>query len=408
MPTPIPGQLDIENRTLVVVLVFLGLVLGRAGVSAEPAPAPMPSFDPEAIGFFESKVRPILAEGCVRCHGAKKQASELRLDSRAAALQGGANGPAVVPGKPDESLLIQAVRHSEDLKMPPTPQPKLGSESLATLERWVSMGAPWSSDPIPTPEARDQAASRHWAFQPIATVAPPRLDGSPATWASTPIDAFIADRLGREGLTASPRADKRTLIRRVRFDLTGLPPTAEEVAAFVADDRPDAFERLVDRLLASPAYGERWGRHWLDIARYADTRGYTVANQERRYPFAYTYRDYVIEAFNQDLPFDRFVEQQLAADLLEAKPDAGSGSGSGSAPRSLAGLGFLTVGRRFLGNVHDDIDDRIDVVCRGLLGLTVTLPAATTTSSTRSRRPTITRFTVFSPAPRSRRWTSCR
>ena len=175
-----------------------------------------------------------------------------------------------------------------------------------------------------------------------------------------PIDAFILAKLEEKGLAPSKPADRRTLIRRVSFDLIGLPPTPEEVEAFVADPSPDAYEKLVDRLLASPHYGERWGRHWLDVARYADTKGY-VFTEERRYPYAYTYRDYVIRAFNEDLPYDQFIVQQLAADRLPLGDDK----------RPLAALGFLTLGRRFLNNQPDIIDDRIDVTMRGLLGLTV-------------------------------------
>src|SRR5205085_11196843 len=179
-------------------------------------------------------------------------------------------------------------------------------------------------------------------------------------WCRKDLDCFILARLESKGLTPAPAADKRTLLRRVTFDLIGLPPTPEEVAAFEADAAPDAFAKVVDRLLASPHYGERWGRHWLDVARYADTKGY-VFEEERRYPFAYTYRDYVIRAFNDDLPYDQFVTQQIAADKLPPGEDK----------RPLAAMGFLTLGRRFLNSAPDIIDDRIDVVCRGLLGLTV-------------------------------------
>ena len=177
----------------------------------------------------------------------------------------------------------------------------------------------------------------------------------------TPVDNFILAKLEAKGLRPSPEADKRTLIRRATFDLTGLPPTPEEVEAFMADKSPDAFEKVVDRLLASPQYGERWGRHWLDVARYADTKGY-VFEEDRHYPYSYTYRDYVIRSFNEDLPYDEFLKEQIAADLLPLGKDK----------RPLAALGFLTLGRRFVNNINDIIDDRIDVVCRGTMGLTVT------------------------------------
>jgi hypothetical protein len=207
-------------------------------------------------------------------------------------------------------------------------------------------------------EAVSEQRQQHWAFQPVRKPAPPRVKN--AGWAQTPIDAFILAKLEEKDLRPAPPADRRTLCRRASFDLIGLPPTPEQVAAFEADSSPDAFAHLVDSLLASPHYGERWGRYWLDVARYADTKGY-VFNQERRYPYSYTYRDYVIRAFNEDLPYDRFILEQLAADRLPLGEDK----------HSLAAMGFLTLGRRFMNNKHDIIDDRIDVVTRGLLGLTV-------------------------------------
>jgi hypothetical protein len=324
-------------------------------------PGPMPS--PEQVEFFGAKVRPVLAGSCQSCHGAKKQSSGLRLDSREALIQGDENGPAVVPGDPDKSLLIQAVRRThDDIKMPP--KGRLPADAVDALASWVKAGAPWPKPPEggtgKTAAASDDPSATHWAFRPVKPVSVPSVSGRGRV--RSPVDAFILARLEKEGLSPSPEADRRTLIRRVTFDLTGLPPTPEEVEAFLRDDAPDAYERLVDRLLASPRYGERWGRHWLDVARYADTKGY-VFQEERRYPFAYTYRDYVIRAFNADTPFDRFVVEQLAADRLAGAP--------GHEPRSLAALGFVTLGRRFLNSQPDIIDDRIDVVCRGLMGLTV-------------------------------------
>jgi hypothetical protein len=201
-------------------------------------------------------------------------------------------------------------------------------------------------------------AKRHWAFQPVRKPALPAVrDGA---WPRTSVDRFVLAKLEEKGLTPSPPADRRTLIRRATFDLLGLPPTPEEVAAFEADPAPDAYERLIDRLLASPRYGERWGRHWLDVARFADTKGY-VFFEEAQFPWAWTYRDYVVRAFSDDLPYDRFLLEQLAADRLSLGKDR----------RPLTALGFLTLGGRFMNNAHDIIDDRIDVVTRGLLGLTV-------------------------------------
>jgi len=319
-------------------------------------------FSPEAIDFFEARVRPILVNRCIKCHGPEKQSSNLRLDSREAVLKGGNSGPSLVPAKPEESLLIQAVAQThEELKMPPGG--KLPEPSVAIITQWVALGAPWSAT-----ASKGAASSRieghdpptpHWSLQPLVSPSVPQVKDR--NWAGTAVDAFILARLEAAGLTPSARADKRTLIRRATIDLWGIPPSAEEIDAFELDSTPDAFARVVDRLLASPRYGERWGRHWLDVARYADTKGYVFV-QDRNYPYAYTYRDYVIRAFNSDLPYDQFIVQQLAADQLPRGDDA----------RMLAAMGFLTVGRRFLLDQNEIIDDRIDVVSRGLLGLTVT------------------------------------
>ncbi|OYV92943.1 MAG: hypothetical protein B7Z73_04155 [Planctomycetia bacterium 21-64-5] len=318
----------------------------------------------EQVEFFEKSVRPVLVNRCQSCHGAEKQESGLRLDRRQAIEKGSEGGPVIVPGKPDQSSLITAVRYQGDIQMPPTA--KLPDAELAALVKWVEIGAPWPKDASeggrPTsavPASPQDAQAAHWAFRPVVRPAIPSV--KQADGCVTPIDNFVVARLEAQGLTPSPRADRRTLLRRVSFDLLGLPPTAGEIEAFERDSSPDAWPRVVDRLLASPHYGERWARHWLDVARYADTKGY-VFTQERRYPFSYTYRDYVIRAMNEDLPYDRFVSEQLAADKLPMNGDN----------RSLAALGFLTLGRRFMFNVHDIIDDRIDVVSRGLLGLTVT------------------------------------
>ncbi len=322
------------------------------GTWAQAAPPP------DAAAFFETRVRPVLVDSCGKCHGPTKQASGLRLDTRAALLEGGLNGPAVVPGDPDASLLVQVVRQThEDLKMPP--KGKLPETAVEAIAGWVKMGAPWPENAKTVTPAGSNPASAHWAFRPVK--AESRLPAvKDAAWVRTPVDAFILARLETAGLTPSPGADRRTLIRRLSFDLTGLPPTPEAVEAFVKDPRPDAFERLADDLLASPSYGERWGRHWLDVARYADTKGY-VFTEDRNYPYSYTYRDYVIRAFNEDKPYDRFVTEQVAADRIKPETDRSS----------LAALGFLTVGRRYLNNNEDILDDRIDVVTRGFLGLTV-------------------------------------
>jgi mono/diheme cytochrome c family protein len=337
------------------------IVCGVPAVADEP-----PRVSPEDETFFESKVRPILAAHCLECHGPKKQESGLRLDSRQAVLAGGDSGErAIVPGDPQRSLLIQAVRHEGDYRMPP--RGKLPEEAIAALTEWVQRGAPWpvSSQAAPPPASAaalvEEHRRSHWAYQPVLRPELPPV--RQADWPRQRLDTLVLAGLEAAGLTPSPEADRRTLIRRLTFDLHGLPPTPHEVEAFVADPAPDALERLVDRLLASPRYGERWGRHWLDVARYADTKGYAFA-QERRYPYAYTYRDWVIRALNRDLPYDEFIRQQLAADLLPPAADAGEQR------QRLAALGFLTTGRRF-NNRHDDLDDQIDAVSRGLLGLTV-------------------------------------
>ena len=298
--------------------------------------------------FFEKSVRPVLVERCVGCHGPKAKKGGLRLDTREGVLAGGDDGVVVVvPGKPAESRLVAAVKHAGKLKMP---EKKLPDAEIAALEKWVQLGAPWPAAVKLTPPEK---AADHWAFHPVVKPQVPKSD------AANPIDAFIQVKLAEKKLKPSAEADKRTLIRRVSFDLTGLPPTPAELEAFLKDDAKDAYQKMVDRLLTSPRYGERWGRHWLDVARYADNKGY-VFFEQKEYPWAWTYRDYVIDAFNRDLPFDRFVLEQLAADQLKLDD-----------PKSLAALGFLTVGGHFMGNVHDIIDDRIDVVTRGFMGLTV-------------------------------------
>jgi hypothetical protein len=319
------------------------------------------------VDFFERKIRPVLAEHCYACHSqtAKKQRAGLLLDSSAGVRKGGDSGAAIVPGKPEESLLIKAVRYaSEELRMPP--KGKLPDAVIADLEHWVKLGAPDPRGAGAKPVGIDfDAARKHWAYQPLRPPSLPQVKRK--DWPISPIDHFILAKLEANGLAPSLPADPRTLIRRMYFDMIGLPPSAEEVDDFVrqvgANAKPQAaVAAVVDRLLASPHYGERWGRHWLDVARYADTKdGVLMYGDDRVRPYAYTYREYVIRAFNEDLPFDRFVHEQLAADLIEPKVE----------PWRLAGMGFLTLGRMFDNNVHDVLDDRIDVVTRGLLGLTV-------------------------------------
>src|SRR3954447_19274901 len=318
----------------------------------------------EGVEFFEKNIRPVLADKCFNCHSVeakakKKLKSKFYADSWEGLAKGGeSDKPGVVPGKPDDSMLIKAIRYEykgddEDLNMPPAKDGKsnkLPDDVIKNFEKWVKDGAqhPKEFAKPPAPKAQGNPApgdtksataqadgQPHWAFVAPKELAAPAVKD--ASWAKNPIDTFIQAKLEAKGLIPSPSADRRTLIRRATFDLTGLPPTPEEVDAFVNDKAANAWEKVVDRLLDSPRYGERWARHWLDVARYSDTKGY-VFQEERRYPFAYTYRDWVIRAFNDDLPYDRFVREQLAADRL----------GPGQDPRSLAALGFLTLGRRFL------------------------------------------------------------
>lgn len=312
--------------------------------------------DPAALELFEREIRPVLVESCQKCHGPQKQESDLRVDSREALLRGGASGPAIVPGKPPESLLVEAIHQTGDYKMPP--KSKLADAKIAAIERWVQLGAPWPKSAAAT-DNRLVAAKTHWAFQPVADPPVPTFalaDSQPVN----PIDAFIRAKLTQANLTNSPRANRRELIRRATFDLTGLPPTNDEVAAFEQDDDPLAYEHLIDRLLASPHYGEQWGRHWLDVARYADTKGYVYGREQRFWVHAWAYRDWVVKALNDDMPYDKFLLLQIAADQA-----------AGDNRADLAAMGFLTLGRRFIGVTHDIIDDRIDVVTRGTMGLTV-------------------------------------
>ena len=333
----------------------LGWLFASYAYSSRPEPEePKPTADQAA--FFETKIRPVLVQNCIGCHGKDAQNSGLRLDSRAAIMKGGDSGPAVVPGDPDKSLIIKAVRQTGDLKMPPTGK-KLPANQIADLEAWVNMGAPWPSDAAPSgPQAKPL-----WSLKPVVKPAIPKVQLK--GWVRNPIDAFVLAKLEANRLHPSPAADRRTLIRRVTYDLIGLPPTDDETEAFLADKSPNAYGKVVDRLLASPHYGERAARHWMDVARYADTKGY-VFNEDRNYPNAYTYRDWLIDAFNQDLPYDKFIIDQLAADRLPEVQDK-------TDRKPLAAMGFLTLGRRFLNQPPDIIDDRIDVTMRGLEAFTV-------------------------------------
>jgi hypothetical protein len=306
--------------------------------------------------FFERRIRPVLVETCLECHGAKKSESGLRLDSQAGLLKGGERGAAVVLGKASDSLLVQAIaRTHDDLAMPPAK--RLPENVVADFKQWIDAGAKWPDQVA----LEDPSVTRrkHWSFQPLQSPAVPAVKD--ARWPFSPIDYFILDRLEQRGLPPVAAADKRSLLRRITFDLTGLPPTPEEVADFLGDDSPTAYQRLVDRLLASPAYGERWGRHWLDVVRYADTAGNPP---DFPVPQAHRYRDYVIQAWSQDKPFDQFVREQIAGDLL---PERGV--------EQMVATGYLAIGRRFFGTTkgpdHLEVEDLINTLGTSLLGLSL-------------------------------------
>ncbi len=372
-------------------------VTAMAGVpaasAAGPASAPVSATDAIAAAharlvpasaqdsdFFENKVRPILADNCYSCHS-DAPAGDFRADSREGMLKGGDSGPAVVPGDPSKSLLIEAVARTGHLKMPKG-QPKLSDAQIEILTEWVKMGAPWPATPVAaampvragdtlTPEQR-----RFWSFQPI--VVPPEPKVKDAKWAKGPIDRYVLAKLEEQGLTPAAAADRHTLIRRATIDLIGVPPTPEEVAAFEKDKSPDAFAKVVDRLLASPHYGERWGRHWLDVARYADDDVRGLDPKGRGYmPFqgAYVYRDWVIKAVNTDVPYDRFVKMQLAGDFM-AK-DAARSAKDEAGHDELAATAYIGDGPWIWDQAEpvqgraDERAERVDAVSRGLMGLTV-------------------------------------
>lgn len=327
----------------------------------------------EEIAYFETDIRPLLATNCFECHGPEEQEGELRLDHISTILKGGEYGPAIVPGKPNDSNLVEAINWSDpEFQMPP--KKKLSDEDIAKLTKWVSMGAPWPDEPLPAEGVKKDAfdlagrAAAHWAWQPVTNPDVPKT--SDAAWNRNPVDGFVRARLDSEGLTPATRADKRTLIRRVYFDLIGLPPSPETVENFVNDDSSGAYDMVVDSLLANPAFGERWGRHWLDITRYAETYGH-----EGDYPIrhAWQYRDYVIRALNQDVPYDEFLREQIAGDLLD-NPRINKEEGFNE---SIVGTGWWFMHQATHAPVDvvkdeaDRIDNQIDVLSKAFLGMTV-------------------------------------
>jgi hypothetical protein len=332
--------------------------------------------DPAAAEFFEKEIRPLLTERCFKCHGGEKTRGSLKLTSRATLVQGGDSGPAAVPGDPDKSLFIQAVRH-DGLKMPP--KEKLKDQDVEKLTRWVKLGLPWPETGAAAVAVRtdqeyqiSEAQRRFWSFQPLQAVPPPAVkDG---TWPRSGIDRFILAALEAHGVGPTKPADKRTLIRRATFDLTGLPPTPQEIDAFLADDSPEAFARVVDRLLASPHYGERWGRHWLDVVRYTDSFDARIVKGDGNtmdIPASYRYRDWVVDALNRDLPYDQFIINQIGGDLLPG-PEPGAMNVPGTIATGMLAIGNWGGGDADKEKLLTDIaDDQVDVVSRAFLGLTV-------------------------------------
>jgi cytochrome c553 len=357
MPAPCsPLQLAV----LIVTALCVPAALPESILASQPA---------AADDFWSQKVAPILQQHCYSCHGVDSQESGLRLDTLAALNTGGHSGPAVIPGQPSESLLLVAVRRIDSsLQMPP--EGRLTPDEIAVLEQWIQQGAIHADGPvqpvIPPPPFDIQTAAQFWSLRPLVRPAVPDQSGP---CIQTPIDAFIAARLRQEGWAQNSSADGLTLLRRAAYQLTGLPPTPEQIQAFLADQGPDAFERAVDQLLSSPHYGERWARHWLDIVRYADSNG---LDENIAHGNAWRYRNYVIDSFNADKPFNEFLREQLAGDLLtEDQPDPNLRN------QRLIATGFLSLGPKVLAEgderklLLDIIDEQLDTIGRSMLGLTI-------------------------------------
>jgi len=328
----------------------------------------------EQVEFFEKKIRPVLAGSCQGCHNAKLKSAELDMSTAAGFRAGGQSGPLVDTAKPEESRLLKVVSYDERLKMPPTG--KLSAAQLADLGAWVKMGAPWPNAGEASAAATgwsvrkggrnfSEEEKKFWSFQALKPVTPPAVRDE--SWVRTPVDRFILAKLEQQDLKPAAPAAKATLLRRVTFDLTGLPPTEQEIRDFLADSSSGAYRAVVERLLASPRYGERWGRHWLDVARYADSTG---NDEDHRYPYAWRYRDYVIEAFNSDMPYDQFVREQIAGDLMPA-------ASGGVNRRGIIATGFLALGAKAIAQqdkqkmLYDVYDEQLDVVSKSFLGLTL-------------------------------------
>ena len=370
------GRAALEWLIAAIVVSAIRQPLTYAEEAEQPA-AKTASVSPAQIDFFERQVRPLLVEHCHKCHGPQKQEAGLRLDSRGAILKGGDSGPAISPADPASSLLLEAVSYTPDAVVEMPPDGHLSKPEVAILKRWVGQGMPW-----PENDVRRDADGSHakvaaesqfspeqtdfWAFQPLQSPVEPKVKAS--SWVKSPIDAFILAQLEQRGITPAAPADKRTLIRRATFDLTGLPPTPAEVEAFLADDSPAAFDKVIERLLASPRYGQRWGRHWLDVARYADSNG---MDENLAYANAFRYRDYVVRAFNRDKPYDEFVREQIAGDLMPAVGD------ESTVLDRLVATGFLALGPKMLAEDDpvkmqmDIVDEQIDTIGKCFMGLTL-------------------------------------
>jgi hypothetical protein len=338
----------------------------RLGTFAVIASCALRANSPESLEFFEKKIRPVLSVRCQVCHSAKSQPPQggLLLDTAAGMRKGGASGkPAVVPGDPSASAIIAALRYEGPVKMPPGKP--LAEGVIADFEAWIKMGAPDPRESKSTqavaPYDFDKARQR-WAFRPVEDPAPPAVKDT--LWSQSPIDRFLKAAMDGKGLTPVGLASRRALIRRATFDLTGLPPTPEDVGAFLRDRSPDAYEKLIDRLLASPQYGEKWGRHWMDVVRYADTAG---CNSDFPVPDLYRYRNWIIRAFNEDKPYNEFLAEQLAGDLLPPKNDEDRQS-------KIVATSYVALARRFAsskGEHHLTLDDTVDNVGKAMLGLSV-------------------------------------
>ncbi len=371
------------SRPIKIALVF-ALFSGLAVSQAAPAlgriyrsVSPFSTQGDARQEFFEKKIRPIFANSCQRCHNPRSRVAGLDLTTAEAFQRGGDSGPIVNLEKPEESRLLKVIGYDGEMKMPPSG--KLKDDEIAALTDWLKMGAPWpGAVQAPASESRPKASTSRtfsqeernfWSYQQV--MAAPDAAPSQAqneAWAQSPIDRFILRKLEEKNMKPAPAADKLTLLRRATFDLTGLPPSESEMRDFLADQSPDAFKKVVERLLGSPRYGERWGRHWLDVARYADSTG---NDEDHRYPYAWKYRDYVIESFNNDLPYDQFVREQVAGDLLPAKNPGEVNR------RGVIATGFLALGPKAIAQqdkkkmLYDVYDEQVDVTTRAFLGMTV-------------------------------------